>query len=88
MAVTENQTEMRKEDNFVDHMDFEIQPSERVVGEIQSQRNTEEPTFCICFSLPKGCCCGYLSLKIAVGLIPLIDITMGLASIGIIYIMI
>ena len=42
-----------------------------------------EPRFCCCIPLAKGICCGFVSLKIALIAIALIDITMGAASIGI-----
>ena len=48
----------------------------------------DEPKFLWCIPLSRGCCCGCISLKCAMTIFTLIDITFGLASLGIIYIMI
>jgi hypothetical protein len=40
-----------------------------------------EPMFCNCMPLSKGVCCGYLSLKLMLILIALVDITIGISAI-------
>ena len=50
--------------------------------------NVDEPKFLRIIPLARGCCCGCISLKCAMTILTLIDMTFGLASIGIIYIMI
>jgi len=42
-----------------------------------------EPMFCNCMPLSKGVCCGYLSLKLMLILIALVDITIGISAIAI-----
>ena len=44
-----------------------------------------EPRFLQVFRLARSCCCGCLSLKTSMVIITLIDITMGIASIGLVY---
>ena len=48
----------------------------------------DEPKFLWVIPLARGCYCGCISLKCAMNILTLIDITFGLASSGIIYIMI
>ena len=48
----------------------------------------DEPKFLWIVPLARGCCCGCFSLKCAMNILTLVDITFGLASTGIIYIMI
>ena len=48
--------------------------------------DVEEPKFLRIIPLARGCLCGCISLKCAMTILTLIDITFGLASIGIIYI--
>ena len=48
----------------------------------------DEPKFCRIFPLARGCLCGCISLRCAMIILTLIDITFGLASVGIIYIMV
>ena len=48
----------------------------------------DEPKFCRMIPLARGCLCGCVSLKCAMTILTLIDITFGLASVGIIYIMV
>ena len=48
----------------------------------------DEPKFLWIFPLARGCLCGCMSLKCATIVLTLIDLTFGLAAIGIIYIMV
>ena len=52
-------------------------------GKAQSQMRPE-PKFLRCFSIATSCCCGCVSLKHALVFLCVFDLTLGLASAGIV----
>ena len=55
---------------------------------IELSRTAPEPKFLKCFKIATSCCCGCVSLKHAIVVLAVFDLTLGLASAGIVFMVI
>lgn len=72
------------EENHVNIYDHTI--ADNRFNELEMSHNfssMREPKFCFFIPIAKGVCCGFISLKIALMAIALLDITIGIAAMAI-----
>ena len=62
--------------------------AEEDCAESDEPRNNEPNKFLSCFKIADSCCCGCVSLKHALVVLCVFDLTLGLASAGIVFMVI